>query len=134
MNCETINNNMDENGNKIIYARESDEKSDMNLETLINLKFTLEREISVLTETFNKTKDLKLVNSSADLDIYGLIAIYNNNILMNGNIFLEQQTDLLKSVDAALRVKCDHNWINDCIETAFSERHICYCSKCYIYK
>ena len=75
-----------------------------------------------------------MVNTSADLDIYGLVTMYTNNIEMYGNIFLEKQTELLGHIDTLLLKKCTHNWINDVIDGPFSSRDICYCSKCYIRK
>ena len=118
----------------IIYAKDDDSPSEKNVATLINLKFAIERQISILHETFEQSKQIKLVNTHGDLDIYGLVALYDNNIEMCGNIFLEKQIELLKSVDEYLLRKCQHNWINDVVDTTFSSRNICYCAKCYIYK
>ena len=53
---------------------------------------------------------------------------------MNGTIFLEEQTELLKYINKLLLEKCDHNWVNDAIDLPFGERYVCYCSKCYIYQ
>ena len=135
-NLEKIEDNLeiDENGNEIIYASDCESLSKRNVKTLIDLKFAIERQISVLEETFSAAKKIQLVNTSADLDIYGLVALYTNNIKMNGTLFLEEQTELLKHINRLLLEKCEHNWINDVIDLPFSERHLCYCSNCYIYK
>ena len=37
-------------------------------------------------------------------------------------------------INSVLMKNCNHNWIDDVIETAFSEKNICYCSNCFIYK
>jgi hypothetical protein len=124
----------DETSENIIYAKDDDSPSEKNVATLINLKFAIERQISTLHETFKESKQIKLVNTHGDLDIYGLVALYDSNIEIYGNIFLEKQIELLKSVDEHLLRKCQHNWINDVVDTTFSSRNICYCAKCYIYK
>ena len=108
--------------------------SEQNVETLINLKFNVERQFSALHETFEKAKEIRLVNTNADLDIYGLVTMYTNNIEIYGNTFLEKQTELLKHIDTLLLKKCPHNWIDDVIDGPFSSRDICYCSKCYVRK
>ena len=125
---------VDENGNKIIYARDRESLSIRNVKILIDLKFATERQISVLEETFSAAKKIQLVNTSADLDIYGLVALYTNNIRTNGTVFLEEQTELLKHINQILLIKCEHNWVKDAIDLPCGERHVCYCSKCYIYK
>jgi len=103
-----------------------------NLEELINLKFAVERQFSILFETFEKAKEYRLVNTSADLDIYALFAVYDNNIETIGQLFLEKQTELLRSIDEILMRKCDHNWIHDVIDEPLDRsRNICYCGKCY---
>jgi hypothetical protein len=135
-NLEKMDDNkeFDEDGNEIVYAKDRAELSKENVKTLIDLKFAIERQISILEETFSAAKKIQLVNTSADLDIYGLVTLYSNNIKMNGTLFLEEQTELLKHINRLLLEKCEHNWINDVIDLPFSERQICYCSNCYIYK
>ena len=113
-------------------AEQHDPSSAHNLEELINLKFAVERQFSILFETFKKAKEHRLVNTSADLDIYAIFAVNNNNIETNGELFLEKQTELIKSIDAILLKKCDHNWIHDVIDEPLERsRNICYCGKCY---
>jgi hypothetical protein len=132
---EKINKNIVvDSTDKIEHTINQINSSQINIETLIDLKFATERQISILEETFSAAKKIQLVNTSADLDIYGLVALYRNNIRMNGTIFFEEQTELLKHINRLLLEKCEHNWINDVIDLPFSERHICYCSKCHIYK
>ena len=135
-NLEKMDDNkeFDEDGNEIVYAKDRAELSKENVKTLIDLKFAIERQISILEETFSAAKKIQLVNTSADLYIYGLVTLYSNNIKMNGTLFLEEQTELLKHINRLLLEKCEHNWINDVIDLPFSERQICYCSNCYIYK
>ena len=108
--------------------------SNKNVETLIDLKFAVERQISVLEETFSKAQKMQLSNPSEELDAHRLIGLYNSNIKMSGTVFLEQQTELLKLIHQLLIKKCEHNWINDAIDSPCGERFICYCSKCHIYK
>jgi hypothetical protein len=112
-------------------SEQPDECSADNLEALVDLKFAVERQFSIMLETFKKTKDHRLVNRTADLDIYAAFALFNNNIEMYGQIFLEKQTELIGSIDAVLMKKCDHNWIHDVIDEPLTSRNICYCGKCY---
>ena len=113
-------------------TQQPDECNKTNLEELINLKFAVERQFSILFETFKTSKDHHLVNTSADLDIYAAFALYNNNIEMSGQIFLEKQTELIRNIDEILLKKCDHNWIHDVIDEPLERsRDICYCGKCY---
>jgi len=109
----------------------SNNDSSENLEALIDLKFSLERQVSVMTETFKKAKDYRFLNLSSDRDIQSLFTVHNNNIKMSGQAFLDKQTTLVKEIDTILLNKCDHEWIHDVVDEPLTSRNICYCKKCY---
>ena len=111
-----------------------DEYDENNLDALITLKFTIEREINTLYETFHKVKTLNREIRIKNLDIHTIFTIYQNNIDTQGDLFMQKQTELLNSIDALLLKNCKHNWIDDIIDGPFSSRDYCYCSKCFIRK
>ena len=112
----------------------NEDKHAQNMKILIELKFALEKEITIYLENFKENKSKYLRNVSDDLDIYAVFCLYQNNIEMYGGTYLEKQTELLKQIDEILLRKCEHNWIDDVIDGIFSSRDICYCSKCFIRK
>ena len=121
-----------------------DEDTTYNMEELINLKFSVERQISTLHETFEASKKYKNMrysrssyseNSTANLDIYEVFERHHGNIERFGTSFLERQTELLRNIDEILLKLCDHNWIHDVIDEPLERsRNICYCGKCYCRK
>ena len=119
-------------------SSKDEDKHQENVDALINLKFSVERQVSILSETFNEVNTNNglspLNNIGKDLSVYALFTLNKNNIEMYGKKFLEEQTSLLKSIDALLLEKCNHNWINDTIDGPFSSKDICYCGHCYIRK
>lgn len=109
-------------------------KYECNIDSLVELKFMVEKQFNVLYEATQEAKKLKLHSVSDDLDIYAIFTMYNNNVEVIGDEFLTKQTELLKSIDDLLRRKCLHDWIDDVVDTTFSSFNICYCSKCFIRK
>ena len=114
--------------------------TDSTLETLVELKFMVERQISALQDTAETAKSYALFNgmtslsTSPELNIHTLFAIYNNNVEMFGDVFLEKQLELLKKLDSLLLKKCPHNWIDDVIDEPRGSRRWHYCSKCFVRK
>ncbi|ALH23307.1 hypothetical protein ceV_401 [Chrysochromulina ericina virus CeV-01B] len=102
-----------------------------SLEQLIQLKFSLEKEINVLEENYEKLEFRKQISNNTDQMI---ITQYNTNIKMFGKDYLREQKQLLSEINKTLFETCDHNWIEDSIDEPLSTRYICYCSKCYLYK
>ena len=102
------------------------------MENIIQLKFSLEREIDVLTRNF----DLYEYNSytTKTPDEIKLLTQYNTNKTMFGKNYLTEQKALLEEINKILLEKCDHNWIEDSVDEPLRSRYICYCGKCYIYK
>ena len=102
------------------------------MENIIQLKFSLEREIDVLTRNF----DLYEYNSytTKTPDETKIFTQYNSNKTMFGKNYLTEQKALLEEVNKILLEKCDHNWIEDSVDEPLRSRYICYCGKCYIYK
>ena len=109
-------------------------KYECNMDGLINLKFLVEKQFNTLYEAVKEAKKIKLHSVSDNLDIYAIFSIYNNNIEITGDEFLTKQTELLKSIDALLMRKCEHAWVDDVVDTAFSSYNISYCSNCFVRK
>lgn len=101
-----------------------------SLEQLIQLKFSLEKEINVLQENHDNLKFRKEITNNDKI----IFTQYNINIVLFGKDYLVKQKELLNQVDKILFENCDHNWINDAIDEPLSTKYICYCGKCYIYK
>ena len=109
-------------------------KKNSNIERLIQLKFSIEREYNSLKDLFTSMENINWVEMSNDLDIYSNLALYRNTIETTGRQFLEGQRKLINDIDEILMKKCEHNWIEDVIDEPLDRsRDICYCSKCYIY-
>ena len=104
-----------------------------SLEQLIQLKFSLEKEINILEENHEKLEFRKQMCNNNDTDKM-IISQYDTNIKMFGKEYLREQKQLLVEVNKILEEKCQHNWIEDAIDEPLSTRYICYCSKCYLYK
>jgi murein L,D-transpeptidase YafK len=102
-----------------------------SLEQLIQLKFSLEKEINVLQENYEKLEFRKQLSNNTDKMI---ITQYDTNIKMFGKDYLREQKQLLNEINKILSETCDHHWIEDEIDEPLSTRYICYCSKCYLYK
>ncbi len=102
-----------------------------SLEQLIQLKFSLEKEINILQENHEKLQFRKQISNKNDKII---ITQYDTNIKMFGKDYLREQKQLLNEVNKILEEQCDHNWIEDVIDEPLTSRYICYCSKCYLYK
>ena len=109
-------------------------ESNTNIEKLIQLKFSVEREYNSLNNLFTNIENINWVNMSTDLDIYAKLSLYRLSIETTGRQFLEIQQKLINDIDEILMKKCEHNWIEDIIDEPLERsRDICYCSKCYIY-
>lgn len=102
-----------------------------SLEQLIQFKFSLEKEINVLQENYEKLEFRKQLSNNTDKMI---ITQYDTNIKMFGKDYLREQKQLLSEINKILYETCDHYWIEDAIDEPLSTRYICYCSKCYLYK
>jgi hypothetical protein len=100
-----------------------------SLEQLIQLKFSLEKEVNILQENHEKLEFRKQVGNNKMI-----ITQYDTNIKMFGKNYLREQKQLLYEVNKILEEQCDHNWIEDVIDEPLSSRYICYCSNCYLYK
>ena len=101
-----------------------------SLEQLIQLKFSLEKEVNILQENHEKLEVRKQLGNNNKM----IITQYDTNIKMFGKNYLREQKQLLYEVNKILEEQCDHNWIEDVIDEPLSSRYICYCSNCYLYK
>jgi hypothetical protein len=101
-----------------------------SLEQLIQLKFSLEKEVNILQENHEKLEFRKQLDNHNKM----IITQYDTNIKMFGKNYLREQKQLLYEVNKILEEQCDHNWIEDVIDEPLSSRYICYCSNCYLYK
>ena len=102
-----------------------------SLEQLIQLKFSLEKEINILQENHEKLEFRKQISNNNDKMI---ITQYDSNIKMFGKDYLREQKQLLIELNKILEERCQHNWIEDVIDEPLSSRYICYCGNCYLYK
>ena len=105
-----------------------------NIYSLIDLKFIVEKQINMDFNYINKITEINTVNISDNIDIYNIFTIYNNNIKLGKKEFAISQPELLKLIDTTLLLLCDHCWVDDVVDTAFSSYDICYCSNCHIRK
>lgn len=105
------------------------------LNKLIELKFTIEKEISAAEILFKKISEINLLDITQDLDIVSKLTIYKYNINHISSSFLEIQKSMLITIENLLNKHCEHDWIYDIIDEPLERsRQICYCSKCFIYK
>jgi len=110
---------------------------DNTLDTLIQLKFNVEKEISILDSTI---KDVAILDNSLDVvdrhstDVSNLV----NQYLMETSIFRKQYQNkswaILLQINTLLNVICKHDWVEDTVEDRSGERDICYCRKCFMRK
>tara|TARA_B100001093_G_scaffold505030_1_gene561707 strand:- start:609 stop:950 length:342 start_codon:yes stop_codon:yes gene_type:complete len=101
-----------------------------NLDTLIDLKFSLEREINAIRDNNNKFK-LLYYSSSKDFNINKIISQHNSNNILFGKDYFNNQIKLLEEVDKILKDNCQHEWIEDSIDEPLHSWNICYCQKCF---
>ena len=114
---------------------ETDKNDDSDtLELLIDLKFSVEKELNTLSATFENQKSRQRRDISNNQDISIILQMYNDNIAKAGTVFLIHQNSLLEQINALLLKKCNHTWIDDVIDGPFSSRNYCYCSKCFLRK
>ena len=104
------------------------------LSDLIDLKFLIEKEGNLIKNELIKRDQNYFVNNYHDLEISKVFDAYKNNVQTKGNEVIQTHKEILKKIHEILIKQCDHTWIDDVVETAFSERNICYCNKCFIYK
>jgi hypothetical protein len=105
-----------------------------NIEALIDLKFTVEREWNTLNETFKKMKERKLTVNLDFIEISRPFCEYQTNVATYGEPFKNKLMELINQINAILIEKCEHNWIDDTLDGPFSSRDYCYCSRCFIKK
>lgn len=103
----------------------------MNLDSIIQFKFDIEKEIEALSSNFTKLENNRQIITNENRIF---LKQYNTNINILGKEYLKQQNKLLEEIDKFLDENCEHVWINDAIDEPLYSRNICYCSKCYLYK
>jgi len=105
------------------------------IESIVDLKFSLEREIALHNEIYNKVHHIRHHTDNVGReDCNKLLERYRINVCIYGVKYIEKQKDLLKEVNSKLLLLCKHNWIEDTIEDGFVEKDICYCSRCFCRK
>ena len=108
---------------------------DTGLSNLIDIKFSLEREISLHTELKIKMSRTHLSHDGAGRSEYiSLLNQYRINLGSLGDSYIDKQQELLMKVHESLMELCKHNWIEDTIEDGFTERGVCYCNHCFCTK
>ena len=105
---------------------------DTGLSNLVDIKFSLEREISLHSEL-----KIKMGKTHMSQDYIGrseyisLLNQYRTNMCSFGDNYMDKQKELLIEVTKTLMHLCKHDWIEDTIEDGFTERDICYCKNCF---
>ena len=102
----------------------------MDTDELTNLKFKIEKDYHFINKAYSKFKDKSINNDEID----EIFELYKFDLVTQGKKILHHKKTLLTNINSVLMKNCNHNWIDDVIETAFSEKNICYCSNCFIYK
>jgi hypothetical protein len=102
----------------------------MDIEQLSELKFKIEKDYHFINNAYSKVKQKSINNNEIDQ----IFELYNLDLITQGKKFLQHKKTLLTNINIILMKNCNHNWIDDVVETQFSERNICYCNKCFIYK
>ena len=102
----------------------------MDTDELTDLKFQIEKDYHFINNAYSKLKDKSITNE----EIGEIYELYKFDLITQGNKFLQHKKTALTNINSVLMNKCSHNWIDDVVETAFSEKNICYCNKCFIYK
>jgi len=110
---------------------------DNTLDTLIQLKFIVEKEINILDSTIREVAGLDNSLEAVDrhsVDVSNLL----NQYLIEGSIFRKQYQNkslaILLRINTLLNIICKHDWIEDTVEDRSGERNICYCKICFIKK
>ena len=102
----------------------------MDIEQLSELKFKIEKDYHFINNAYSKLKQKSINNNEID----EIFELYNLDLITQGKKFLQHKKTLLTNINIILMKNCNHNWIDDVLETLFSEKNICYCNKCFIYK
>jgi len=100
---------------------------------LVDLKFLIEKEYHIIHNIQDKPPNYYL-KSFKHSDISKIFESYKKNIQINLHTILKNYREIIENINDFLMKNCNHNWIDDVIETPFSEKNICYCNKCFIYK
>ena len=117
-----------------LYNMFDQPKQSENIEALIDLKFTTEREWNILDDSFKKMKERRLKATSDFIEISKPFSIYQTSIETYGKPFKDKLMELINQINAILLEKCEHNWIDDDLDGPFSSKQYCYCSRCFIKK
>ena len=117
-----------------LYNMFDQPKQSENIEALIELKFTTEREWNILDNSFKKMKERRLKATSDFLDISRPFSIYQTSVAQYGEPFKDKLMELINQINAILLEKCEHNWVDDDLDGPFSSKQYCYCSRCFIKK
>ena len=104
------------------------------IDSLVSLKFTIEHQLSLKYEDIDKSTEYHIYNLSDNSDIYDIFVTYNKNIKLDKQEIMVSQKKLLHRIYNVLLMICDHCWVDDVVDTAFSSYNICYCSNCHIRK
>lgn len=106
-----------------------------NLEDLVILKFTIEKQINTNKELLSNVSNNLNIRFISDKELINKIILYQFLTIKTLNQLLMMQTDLLMNIENILYRECQHEWVTDIVEEPLErERTICYCSKCLIYK
>ena len=106
-----------------------------NINTIVDLKFALEREIADHNDMYLKIHTThKPVAGENFKDYICLIDKFRVNLCIYGVKYIEKQKELLYEINEKLKILCNHTWVETTIEDGLAEGDIIYCNKCFCRK
>ena len=109
--------------------------SSMNIDTIVDLKFALEREIASHNDIYLKIHATHCSVVGEKFQEYiCLIDKFRVNLCIYGVKYIEKQKELLYELNEKLMTMCNHNWVETTIEDGFSDGDVIYCNKCFCRK
>ena len=93
-----------------------------DVESLIDLKFTLEKEISLYNETYNKINN-NCIYSGGSIE-YNLYNKYRTNMNTVGSEYINKQKELLKIYNRVFNQQKQRTSCGSCIKTMTDELKI----------
>ena len=108
---------------------------DCNTESLIYLKFVVEKQIETPYYEIDFTTQYYVAFIGDNPTLYYIFAKYNENIkTYNIKDFKMNQSALLKEIDICLILYCEHSWINKChsIYDNYKPINFDYCLNCHM--
>ena len=101
--------------NKMMSANMMKLYETMDTDELTVLKFQIEKDYHFINNAYSKLKD-KSINTD---QIEEILELYKIDLVTQGTKILQHKKTLLTNINSVLLRNCNHNWIDDVIETTF---------------